>query len=424
MGMELKSWFGNQKIQFKLMLINVLVIVIALFPIVLVLFGYEFYAVRKATLQEVRVQAAIVSDNAAAAVAFGDAVTATEALATLQASPDVMRAALLQPDGSVLATYNWKDISLSADNLNLNKNPTDETLTEDGFSYRKQVFLKGNFVGYLVLEASLESLYQRMWLYFGVILWVVLLCVALSFWLAMKLEESIVRPLANLIGTVQRVTINQDYSMRPVVESEDEIGQLSLAFRNMMSIIQERDSRLQDLAYFDSVTALPNRHYFQERIEEVVSSTIERKQRCCLMLIDLDDFKIVNDTYGHHVGDDLLRVVGKRISSVLRKNDIVCRIGGDEFALILENNNDDAVIRMLADRVIETVSKPTKLHGCQVKVGASIGISICPDHALDTSDLLKSADTAMYTVKGKRKNAYHVYDSDESEKESETSTIG
>jgi diguanylate cyclase (GGDEF)-like protein len=411
--MELKSWFRSQKIQFKLMLINVLVIVIALLPIVLVVFGYEFYAVRKATLQEVRVQAAIVSDNAAAAMAFGDAITATEALATLQASPDVIRAALLQSDGTVLARYKWKDVPLLPDVNDLNTYAADKTLTEDGFSLRKQVFLKDHFVGFLVLEVSLGSFYRRMWLYSGVILLVVLFGVALSFWLARKLEESIIRPLANLIGTVQRVTINQDYSMRPLVESEDEIGQLSQAFSNMMSILQERDCRLQDLAYFDSVTALPNRHYFKERIEEVVFKALSHKQRCCLMLIDLDDFKIVNDTYGHHIGDDLLRVVGKRISSVLREHDTVCRIGGDEFALILEDVKDITVPRMLADRVIVSVSKPTKLHGGEVKVGASIGISVCPDHALDASGLLTTADTAMYVVKGKQKNAYHVYGSDE-----------
>jgi diguanylate cyclase (GGDEF)-like protein len=414
MGVELKSWFRNQKIQFKLMLINLLVVVMALLPIVLALFSYEFYAVRKATLQEVRVQAAIVSDHAAAAMAFEDSVTATEALATLQASPDVIRAALLQPDGTVLATYKWNDISLLPDEHNQITYSTEVTPTEDGFRIHNQVFLKDNFVGYLALEASLDSFYRRMWLYLEVILLVVLVGLALSFWLARRLEQSISKPLAHLTNTVQRVTYNQDYSMRPLVESTDEIGQLSMAFREMMSILEERDSRLQDLAYHDSVTALPNRHFFKERIEEVVSSALNRKQRCCLMLIDLDDFKIVNDTYGHQVGDDLLRIVGKRITSMLRKNDIVCRIGGDEFALILENVKECTVPGMLADRVIASISKSTKLHGHEVNVGASIGISLCPDHALDTSDLLKTADNAMYVVKGKRKNAYHVYGSDES----------
>jgi diguanylate cyclase (GGDEF)-like protein len=409
----LKTWFINQKIQFKLMIINALVIVMALLPIVLVMFGYEFYAVRKATLQEVRVQAAIVSDNAAAAMAFGDAVTATEALATLQASPDIIRAALILPDGTVLATYKWKDVPLSPDEQGLKAYATDETYTEDGFGMRRQVYLKDQFVGTLLLEASLDSFFRRMWLYLWVILLVVLVSVVLSFWLARRLEQSIIRPLAHLTSTVQRVTYDQDYSMRPLVQSADEIGQLSMSFRDMMSILQERDSRLQDLAYFDSVTALPNRHFFKERIEEVVFKALNSKQRCCLMLIDLDDFKIVNDTYGHHIGDDLLRVVGKQISSVLREHDTVCRIGGDEFALILENVKDLTVPRMLADRVIASVSKPTKLHEGEVKVGASIGISVCPDHARDTSELLTTADTAMYVVKGRQKNAYHVYGSDE-----------
>jgi diguanylate cyclase (GGDEF)-like protein len=413
MGVGLKTWFKNKKIQYKLMLINVLVIVVALLPIVLVLFGYEFYAVRKATLQEVRVQADIVSDNAAAAMAFGDAVAAEETLFTLRASPDVRRAVLLQPDGTVLAKYTRKDLALLSDVQNWIVDTTNETLTYNGFSLRKQVFLKDNFVGAFALEASLDSFYRRIWLYFGVILLVVFFGVALSYWLATRLEKSIIRPLDNLIGTVHRVTINQDYSMRPLVESEDEIGQLSMAFRDMMSILEERDSRLQDLAYYDSVTALPNRHFFKEHIDEAVSRSLSQKQRCCLMLVDLDDFKIVNDTHGHHVGDGLLRIVGKRISSVLRVNDTVCRIGGDEFALILEDVADYSVPKMIANRITKTVSKLTKLHGCEVKVGASIGVSACPDHALNSADLLRTADSAMYLVKGKMKNSYHVYNPDE-----------
>ena len=129
------------------------------------------------------------------------------------------------------------------------------------------------------------------------------------------------------------------------------------------------------------------------------------------MFIDLDDFKIVNDTLGHHIGDELLREVGRRLSGVLRNNDLVCRIGGDEFAVILENVKDLHTPTKLAEKIIAALSQPAMLQGHSVVVGASIGISVCPDHAGDTAGLLKTADSAMYVAKGRTKNTYHQYGS-------------
>lgn len=131
--------------------------------------------------------------------------------------------------------------------------------------------------------------------------------------------------------------------------------------------------------------------------------------RCCLMFIDLDDFKRVNDTLGHHIGDDLLREVGMRLTSALRNNDQVCRIGGDEFAVILENVKDLHTPAMLAEKIIAAVSQPAILEGHRVVVGASIGISACPDFAQDTASLLQTADMAMYVAKGRNKNTYHLF---------------
>jgi diguanylate cyclase (GGDEF)-like protein len=394
------------------MIINVLVIVIALLPILVVMFGYEYYAVRKATLQEVRVEAAIVSDNAAAAMAFEDAATASEALATLQASPDTLRAALFLPSGKLLATYSRKDIVSNFDESIIEVESEEEFLSKDVFKLQKRIYLKTQFVGALVLESGLDSFYRRIYLYFSVISLVALAGMAFSIWLAMILKKTITNPLSELMAAVDRVTQKQDYSVRPKVETSDEIGDLSRAFRDMMSNMQERDNRLQDMAYFDSVTGLPNRHYFKDQINKVVFNALRKKSRCCLMFIDLDDFKIVNDSLGHHVGDSLLSEVGKRISRALRNNDIVFRIGGDEFALILEDVTDLDITRMLAERIIKALSVPANLHGHEVHVGASVGISACPDFASDASSLIKTADSAMYVVKGKKKNDYHLYGSD------------
>jgi diguanylate cyclase (GGDEF)-like protein len=409
---RLDAWFNNQPIQSKLILTNTLVVMIALIPIVLVMFGYEYYAVRKATLQEIRVQAAIVSDNAAAAMAFDDATMASEALANLRASPDVLFACVLQPDGRLLAVYQRQGAAQKPPGNLVAARREIEVLSWNGFRLTKPVYLRSNYVGTLVLETTLDSFYRRVLLYFYVISVTVVMGFSVALWLAVQLKRSIARPLSQLMDMVHRVTDEQDYSVRPIVERTDEIGDLSRAFRDMLSNLEERDKRLQELAFYDNVTGLPNRHFFKERIEQAVANAMRYQMRCCLMFIDLDDFKIVNDTLGHHIGDDLLREVGRRFGMALRSNDLVCRIGGDEFAVILENVKDVHMPAKLAEKMISIISQPAILDGHRVVVGASIGISMCPDFAQDTSTLLQTADTAMYVAKGRTKNTYHQYGTD------------
>jgi diguanylate cyclase (GGDEF)-like protein len=407
--MKLKTWFSNQLIQTKLILINVLVLIIALSPVLLVMSAYEFFALRKATLEAIHVNADIVSDNAASAMAFNDNITATEALATLQASSDILYASLALPDGTRLATFKREGISVIAASDPPRLPKAEEQLTWDRFKLTKPVFLKSEFVGTLSLEASLNIVYKRIFLYIGVIAAAAIVSLFFSLSLAIKLESSVIRPLKHLRDSVKRVTQNQDYSVRPMIERTDEIGDLSRAFYDMMCKVQERDDHLKDMAFYDGITGLPNRHFFEERVELAVSTTLHYQQRCSLLFIDLDDFKIVNDTLGHHIGDDLLRNVGQRLQDVLRHNDMVFRIGGDEFAVILEDIKEIETATIIADKIIKKVSQPVSLQGHQVKVGASIGISVCPDYAGDTDNLLKTADSAMYVAKAGGKNTYHLY---------------
>ncbi len=407
--MNLTAWFSNQLIQTKLILINVLVLIIALSPVLLVMSAYEFFALREATLEAIHVNADIVSDNAASAMAFNDSTTATEALATLQASSDILYASIALPDGTILATFKRKDITVTTTSDPPPVPRAEEQLTWDRFKLSKPVFLKSEFVGTLSLEASLNIVYQRIFLYIGVISAAAIISLFFSLGLAIRLENSVIRPLKHLMNSVKRVTQDQDYSVRPMVERSDEIGDLSRAFYDMMCKVQERDDHLKDMAFYDGVTGLPNRHFFEERIEQAVSTALHYQQRCGLLFIDLDDFKIVNDTLGHYIGDDLLRNVGQRLQDVLRHNDMVFRIGGDEFAVILENIKEIEVATIIADKIIKKVSQPVSLQGHQVKVGASIGVSVCPDYAGDTNNLLKTADSAMYVAKGGSKNTYHLY---------------
>jgi diguanylate cyclase len=127
------------------------------------------------------------------------------------------------------------------------------------------------------------------------------------------------------------------------------------------------------------------------------------------MMIDLDDFKIVNDTLGHHIGDLLLRHISKSLNKTMRQNDNIFRIGGDEFAIMIESPSRKESVTLIAKKIIAAVSTPIILEGHEVRVGASIGISCFPHLAHDVHTLMTTADSAMYIAKKGGKNTFVVY---------------
>ena len=162
-------------------------------------------------------------------------------------------------------------------------------------------------------------------------------------------------------------------------------------------------------ANFDTLTQLPNRRLFSDRLEQGVKLAFRSKDSMALLLIDLDGFKEVNDTYGHLVGDELLVEVAQRIKSCVRGSDTVARLGGDEFTVILTEITDLGHIERVAQTLTETLSLPYQLNKERVFVSASIGISLCPADASDAVTLLKNADQALYKSKEDGKNRFSYF---------------
>lgn len=407
---RLKRWFRDLSIERKLSVITTCVVLAALLPIAGVTLGYEYHAVRSAGLQEVRIQADIIRDNTAAALAFGDQSAATEVLDTLRDSPGVVQAALKLPDGSLFAHYIRSGSALHP--TQLQRQTDQEILTGDHIEVARSVHLKSQTVGWLVLESSLEELHERIRFYALFIVLSTLVALGLAHLLARYLIASITRPLSRLVTLTRNVASQEDYTLREAVDSQDEIGDLSQAFNTMLSHIHERDVRLNQLAYRDSVTGLFNRHYFKERAEQAVGNAMRYGWNCCLMFIDLDRFKAVNDTLGHDVGDELLQEVARRLSKLLRTNDVICRIGGDEFAVVVENIKNFDGVTAMAEKMVQALAQPVPLRGHDILIGASIGISVCPDHAHSVTELLRCADIAMYQAKTQGRGQFSIYNQD------------
>ena len=177
------------------------------------------------------------------------------------------------------------------------------------------------------------------------------------------------------------------------------------------SELESLNKQLQYLALHDPLTGLPNRSLIQDRVQQGVFAAGRESKSLAVMMMDLDRFKEVNDTLGHHVGDQLLQQVGIRLEQILRKTDTVGRLGGDEFAVIAPGAGADAAL-VVAAKILKILEPPFDLDHHRVSVSASLGISIFPDHGRDVPTLMKRADHAMYIAKRAQDGTY-VYQSND-----------
>jgi diguanylate cyclase (GGDEF)-like protein len=170
------------------------------------------------------------------------------------------------------------------------------------------------------------------------------------------------------------------------------------------------DERIIHLARYDSVTELPNRASFQEEIDRVLTDARANGQSAALLCLDLDQFKSVNDTLGHAVGDGLLKLVGKRIRSCIRNRDVVARLGGDEFAILQHSPDLPTGTMMMARLIVDAFKEPFKLEHGDIVIGTSIGIAIAPSDGWAADSLMKKADMALYSAKADGAGTYRFFE--------------
>lgn len=193
---------------------------------------------------------------------------------------------------------------------------------------------------------------------------------------------------------------------------EDASGR-TIGFRGIMRDVTERrkaEELIKQLAYHDFLTGLPNRRLFNDRLSMAMNYVDRNKSMLAIMMIDLDNFKQVNDTLGHQVGDDLLKVVAKRLCDLVRKSDTVARMGGDEFLMLLMTDIiTQQDISNIAEKVLAAFEQPIICNGHSIKTTPSIGIALYPQHGRDADSLIRNADIAMYHVKAAGRNSYRFY---------------
>jgi diguanylate cyclase (GGDEF)-like protein/PAS domain S-box-containing protein len=179
-----------------------------------------------------------------------------------------------------------------------------------------------------------------------------------------------------------------------------------------ISNIKQSQQQLEYLANYDALTGLGNRNLFLTQLKVGIERAARHRRGLALIFIDLDNFKVINDTLGHDVGDQLLSEVARRLKACVRQEDIVCRLGGDEFTVYVEDFADPQLLVSTAQRLVQAVSEPYQITGHDIFVTASIGISTYPNDGATISELVKNADVAMYKVKEQGRNGFQFFRED------------
>lgn len=190
-----------------------------------------------------------------------------------------------------------------------------------------------------------------------------------------------------------------------------ELRQVQEQLQHALIRSEESETRQRWLAQHDPLTKIPNRNLFDEKLRDMIDETEQNKAAMALFLLDIDHFKLVNDTFGHQIGDGLLIQVADRIKQVVRSSDIAARLGGDEFAVVAGNIQDSATASLVAEKIIAGLSRPFEVSGQVIKTGASIGISISNSKEFQNSDeMIRRADMALYQSKSVGRGVFRFFD--------------
>ncbi|MDH2917993.1 MAG: EAL domain-containing protein [Sideroxydans sp.] len=283
----------------------------------------------------------------------------------------------------------------------------------------RNVAANGELLGQLVLTTDMAEPREEILFEIASIFFIGLCSFLVMAYRLQKLAE----PMEAMLTSMRRVMPAHDETIGLPVKQRKDIGDITDVFNAMVVEIEQRDAalslelaqrkaaeaQLEITAKYDVVTRLPNRHAFNSEIELAYKRFVAAHSNFALMFIDLDNFKYVNDNFGHNAGDLLLLSVGERIRHLLRAEDFVARIGGDEFVVIVHNFSELEQVSRIAEKIIEQLRKPFVLGENEAFIGASIGITTCPKHCAVFSELVRQADSAMYLAKKMGKNNFQYF---------------
>ena len=354
----------------------------------------------------------VITPSLTAAMIFNDAETINELIEPTIKSEGVLAATVFDKNNLVVASVSRKQF--------------DENITEQHTPYKSKLMLEGVEHGELVFYTDYSVVDVKLGFYIKLVAQLLFVTLCLSLVFSLYFSRLITKSLSNLIDIANKVTSSKDYSLRAKLFARDEVGDLTECFNEMLDAVQHHNvlleskvaNRTKELekankklflqANKDTLSGLHNRRSLYNHLEQI----IENESPFSLLFIDLDDFKKINDIYGHDCGDELLQHVSERILSCLKSDDFVSRLGGDEFMVILNDLTTSERINQISTNILNSLSMQFAIKNNMTNVSASIGIALFPEDGMDAHTLIKHADHAMYESKRLGKNCFQYFNQD------------
>ena len=402
---------------------------------------------RKTVSDNLDTMADIIAANSSAALLFSDPVAAQETLGFLVSQQHIQLAAIYDMNGNKFASYTKPGLKLELPASDLHSEYI--LFRGDYVELFTHIVFAGEQIGVVYLQSDMEVIDDRLIWFLGIVAIVFTVSLLVTFVLSAQLQRFITDPLLRLSAIARQISTEKNYAVRVIGEGRDELGNLITDFNTMLEEIQSRDnelrehrlkleervaqrtreleianeqlelskeqaesvaSRMEFHAHHDALTGLPNRILLNDRITSELTHARRQQTNAALLFLDLDRFKIINDSLGHAVGDQLLRVISRRLNNCVREEDTVARLGGDEFMVLLPRISGSTDAGRIARKITACLEDPISCNGHELLITTSIGISIYPYDGADAETLIKHADISMYRAKelGRNKAVYYT----------------
>lgn len=400
----------RSKQRLVIMLACSIVLVVALFCF----FAYIYFSINQESRTRLGAIGDIIGADISAALAFGDQQAITKSLEALRADPSIKQLFVLNENGHVIAYYH-QNMAVAPEDIHQRletvRSEIRQKIIELSPKMERTVFRDGIRLGTILIEQDEHVITEKISAAATISTFILLFALAFSYLLANRFQRVFTEPVTDMATTMHEVSKTKDYSKRVNASDTDEMNQLAERFNEMLSEIERRDEKLlerQDqlhhLANFDVLTGLPNRALFSNRLEHALKRAARTGEKLAVLFIDLDDFKMINDTHGHQTGDQLLLETAARLVAGTRADDTLARLGGDEFTVILHGIKTSDNALLVGRKHIESLFQPYQIDDKRLFVSASIGVSLFPEHGASAEILIKNADSAMYLAKETGKN--------------------
>lgn len=440
-----RRFIHNLSVRRKLTMIIMVIVTVSLLVSSLIFITSDRLYTQKNVGSNLRIIADMIAANSTAAILFGDSTAAVETLGFLASQDNIQTGVIYDADREVFARYAkhgspdiLPDTPTQGENL---------LFWSDHVELFSNIVYQGEIIGTVYLRSDLHAAHDRLVWFLTIVAGVLAGSLLVALTLTARLQHIITAPLLRLSAIARRISTERNYSLRVQGGGKDELGTLIHDFNIMLDEIQLRDEQLKehklDLeervaqrtteleqanrelsaakevaetvakrmeyhAHHDSLTGLPNRILLNDRLRTELSHSRRDQTMLALLFLDLDRFKIINDSLGHDTGDELLRAVSKRLKGCLRDGDTVARLGGDEFMVLLPRISSSADAGRIGNKIIEALIEPCNCGSHDLHITTSVGISIFPYDGTDAETLIKHADISMYRAKelGRNKVAY------------------